>query len=218
MRTITKEVYTFDELNDEAKQRAIDSERERIAADAIEWTSEDYRGSLDAFEKYFDVDVRLGDDHGNTFATADWYGRRGYTRTAYEVYENGEWRDIDLRDISGKLLQRYLRHALADLQHRKIYTKWNGEEHKERKSRIMYYTEDCSLSGLYSDYELLKPFRDYMAHPDDTTTYEDLVDAALNGFTSEWNRDCEYHYGDEYVSTELSERECEFLADGTPYC
>lgn len=57
MRTITKNIYQFNELSEDARQAAIDSFRDDMCYNGFAWDSE-WRDSLKAFEDELSVDVK----------------------------------------------------------------------------------------------------------------------------------------------------------------
>lgn len=217
MRKIEFDVYKFEELSDEAKKNAVEKMREELAELNSDSINGDYRRTLREFEKRFGLYRVEIDESGYSI---QWSGL--YADEFVFSYDEKKDEPIYLRKLHGKLLWRYLQNNIFPLVDHKKYYLWNyhTKDHKikTRTSRITY-SGDASygLTGCWCDEPLIKPFTEWIKHPDDTTTYEDLVKAACDGFSKQWMKDVEYGFSDEYVTEELSERDLEFCEDGAPY-
>lgn len=220
MRKIEFDVYTLEELPEDVQEIAIENCREDEGRWHAECIASDYRASLREFEKVFNIArVRIdGSSHGY-WCDLVWDDRYHVEPMPYRD-ENGE--PIYLRNLHGKLLHRYLRNNVFPIAGRKEYYLWghndeNGKT-KTRTSRITYNRDDdYALTGTWCDYELVKPFLDWMQHPDNTTTYEELAEKACSNFLSAWEKDEEWGYSDEAVREEIIAHDTEFTANGKPY-
>ena len=78
MKTITTTVYTFDELSEKAKEKAIDSYRN---SDTESFTLQDFWETCKAIEKIFPIKIRSLD--------ATWWRGTDYTIEDYEYDKDG---------------------------------------------------------------------------------------------------------------------------------
>lgn len=192
MRTITKNVYTFDELSEDAKKKAI--EAYKINAD-YPWNKEN-RDSLEAFCKLFNVKA------------SDWsYG--GYS-TPYIILkdfyldEDLEWRGEDLKQY---LLDNYKNDLWKP--------KYLGQD--ENKNPIYSKTEkenSCVFTGYCIDDDILKPIYYFIEKPNDTSSLEDLMQNCLNSWVNSAHDDYEAYFSDESMVDEIKANEREFYESG----
>lgn len=210
MKTVTVDIYEFNELQNEAQNRVVERNRDMIIQDQLNIDNFDYRKSLDEFESTFGIKARY-----------NLYGFR---------FEYNPFPDIEPEDCKGRLLWRWLNKKREDMVHRKKYYGWETasgrgkrpQDTKERMSRISYWLGggvcgDLSLTGVYSDYALLKPIDEWMAHPDKDTSAYDLMERCIADFRYDWDSNDE-GYDDDYVHEVLSEcDENYYYEDGTRY-
>lgn len=218
MRKIEFNVYRFDELNDESKKVAIEKCRYKISEVNANDLSCDYRESLHKFEEIFGL-YRVEIDQYDNYNIM-WGGR--YSDEEVFSYDEKTDTPIYLRELHGKLLWRYLQNNIFPLSGMKEYYLWQHQTKdgkvKSRTSRIMRYgDEECGLTGMCYDCPLVGPFIEWMKHPEDTTTYEDLVNEAVSKFIEAWNGDIDYGSSDEFVTSQLSDLDYEFRENGDPY-
>jgi hypothetical protein len=214
MRTLEVKLYKYDELSEEAKKKAIESKRGECAAYHEECIADDYIGTLKAFEKLLDIRIDVKDDRGRT-----WFSPKFNDDSwCYMIDTEDGSEYLCLEELSGKLLQRYIRNNIMPYLV-KPRTFYRGDYKKQRKSRIMYDDAEASypLTGVCCDYEVIQPIVDYMKHPDNDTTMEDLIQKSVDALADAYGDDVDWGYSDEAVEEELNLNEYEFLEDGTPY-
>lgn len=74
--------------------------------------------------------------------------------------------------------------------------------------------DTCPLTGYYIDEALLDPFRDFLKHPKEDTTLEDLVHNALWNWVSTCHQDFEDYYSFEGFQETAEELDWKFTEDG----
>lgn len=223
MITKTFELYEYNELSEEAKDRIRDEWRG--CDDLMDAYNSDYEAVLTEFSKIcnvnvFDWSVGL---YGSHFR----FDCKGYP---YEVYDNEGYVDeyIELASLSGKLLFRYvLNNIIPHIIKGKYYSRWhydeNGKAHsKHRYSRVIMEKGSCPLTGYYADCDIIEPivkyYRAWTTYPADYT-YEDLMKECLNAFFDVWEKDYEYQDSDEAID-EMIEANWDdrlYFEDGTEY-
>ena len=204
MRTIETKVYQYDELSSEAKVNAINSLRDRLSKNRIEFEADDYRFTLKKIEEIFGVKVR------------DW-SVDGYSPTYFRFYFVNLDEDIENEP---KFLLRYLnRDVLPYIDCRKTYyAKNHYESHKKRKSRILSYPKyDFCITGAWTDIAVDDALNNIKESIMQGKSAREFVSDMLDNFFNRWNKDCEYAYSDESIEDEIVVNEYEFLENGKPY-
>lgn len=220
MIQVTVDVYNFSELSEEAQQKVIEKNREDIGEIINSCEDDEWEGSLDAFCKEFNITA------GNWQVGYPTY--HGLVFKDDEIYEG-----LSAEDVKGKLLWRYLDYHRDNLISPKEYwgqfKEWNPEKQcynvKTWTSHINYdphysgIVEDgMSLTGVYSDYDLLKPLMEWRKHPDEDTSLYDLIDECLDKFFSAWEDNREGNYKDDVVRQELLDNDSEqYCVDGSVF-
>ena len=198
MRAIETKVYTFDELSDEAKERAIESNRQ-VNVEYWEW----YESVFDIFkEKYSDL-----------FEITNIYFSGFWSQGDGAMFEYG--------GITEKLIDEFISQLELSPLRKKIvkdifYFKGSGKQHGH------YYHEKCCWhivniesnygyrEGYYPNideymYELQVDFDVYVRE-----RYIELAQKLYSMLESEY----EWHTSDEAVSEWLINNECEFSENG----
>lgn len=191
MRIQEVQFYQFDELNDSAKEKALNQLRERHE---YGWVSEN-RDSLDYFLGVFNLTLR--DFEYGTY-------RNPYIRVYYNKWED------DVLELSGVRAATYLWNNFKwVLLQPKVYYK-NG---KRRKSNI-YFDVNCP-TGYCMDYSLYESILNSIKNPGNNTVQE-MIQEALDCWVRDCSNDYEESYSDSYI-TEHYKYNAEFYEDGTIY-
>lgn len=219
MRTVEIKLFKFSELNEAAKQKAIENHREGMD---YCWSYENHE-TIKKFCEIFDL-------RGLDFE----YGYRDFVSVSFNHLDDG------LRELSGPRLigklwtigkneiwtKKYLKSSgvteIRPKYHkmRKI-TEIKGGPNKGKFYAAYYsniqYTSDCPLTGYCMDYAILKPIFDYLEKPNMNTTFEGLMEDCLQSWLKSCSEDYEYHFSDEYIAEEIEENEYEFTEEGEKY-
>ena len=202
MKTIEIQVYTFDELSEEAKEVARNWRRS---------------GGIDS-QFYADEIIESAKKFADIFGLR--FGRR------YSDLQWGYLEDSFLRQLSGVRLATYLwNNHKKDLFKGKYYSLWSKTEvsykHykegypvlKQRRSKILL-DNSCVLTGVCYDDDILKPFYDFMKRPDKYTTFEYLLEEVENAIEKCFNDVEDWVNSDEYIDETIRANEYEFTQDG----
>ena len=199
MRTIQYKVYTYDELNAQSQQLAVDSLRDKIAGTRIESDANDYRNTLEMIEQVFRVKVR------------DWY------IDSYTHFYRFDFVGID-EDIENepRLLLRYLNtNVLPCIDNKKRY--YSKTARATRKSRILCYKHyDCCLTGCWTDSAVDDALDNINESAKNQLSAREFVEGILEGFFKQWQKDYEYSESDECIIEEIEANNYEFYEDGKP--
>ena len=201
MRTETIKIYKFDELSETAQRRAWEN-----GPDFSNDHADEYAATLAAFEKAFDIKVyRYNVGYpGTTFA----YVKAG---PAAEAPENRPLR-----------LAAYMWNNYADyIKKGRYYSRGryvNGKyQYKFRYSRITFEMDNCPLTGVCMDYDILQPVIDCLHYKRFYNSIDDLFDDCLTDFFRAWENEIEYQNSFEYFAEMAEINEWEFLENGEWY-
>jgi len=185
MRTIEQEVYSFDELSEGAKERAVTdywNERPGYA-----WERE----NLDSLKKFYDV-----------FSSLVKSGNRNWS----DVCIIG---DDNVMELSGIRAATYLwNNYKDDLYEGKYYYKGGRSRHS--KIQLMH---DCVLTGYYMDEEILEPIYEFLKKPDQRTI-EDIMQECVESWRIASEKDYEYQQTQAWFAETAEANDWEFTEDG----
>lgn len=187
MKTVNLNLYSFDELSENAQEKVISTWRDN---DQYFWDSEN-TDSLNAFCKIFDIKIK---DYE--------YGYRNYINSSFNL-------SLDILEFKNVVAYKYLwSNYKSDIFKPKQYYK-NG---KKRLSKIQL-NNDFVLTGYYIDNEILAPIYDFLKKPDNSSI-EDLLNDCLNNWLSAGRKDYEYWNSEECIREEIKDNDYLFLANG----
>jgi hypothetical protein len=217
-RTIEVKIFSFDELSEEAKQRAIEEQLNHISHDFI-W--EDAHASVKAFHNLF------GTEEGRS-SWLDW--RQGSIEDNILELQGLRLRKYILNNFGEGLFKpKYLRHG-ESTQKRPTY-------HPMRRSREIplgpnkglfsnsYYSNvrkelSCPLTGVCYDHDLLDPIVRLIEYKEenrqelDNLSFEELLDNCFHSLEKSIESEIEYRESNEAIADDLSDTEFEFTENG----
>ena len=184
-------LYHFDQLSDEAKEKARDWWRGLESGD-MAWEAE-RRQSLEAFCNQFPVKAK------------DWE----YDQWSYNI--SSEFTGTEEEgNLSGPRLVAWL----WNNHHRVLATRKVYELGKrKRTSRIIYEQPSCVFTGYCMDEDLLDPIRNFMMKPT-SQTLEDLLDDCLQAWGKSARDDVAWMNEDAQVDETIEANEYEFDEEG----
>lgn len=196
MRTIEITAYTFNELNEDAKQTALDNFSNDLS---IELSHQELENSIEQFHKVF----------GTKSGYRSWLDlSKGHI-------------DDDILDLSGLRLLKYLiNNFWGDLFKPKYYSKWRkGSETENRPQLVKRYSKvqfeaNCVLSGVCYDNDILEPIYNFLKNPEPEITFERLLNKCENCFTVVYNSIEEDLNSDEQKAETIQANELEFDEEG----
>ena len=199
MRSETINIYKFSELSEKAQRRAWET-----GPDFSGDHNAEFRATLAAFENIFDISVyrwNVSDyDYNFAYVTAG---------DATAAPENNPLR-----------LARYIWNNYAGyITKGKYYStqgRWiNGKYHyKYRYSNATFEMDNCPLTGVCFDLDILQPVLDCLHYKRFFDSYEELIDACLNGFFQTWQAEIEYLSSLDYFAEMCEINEYEFTETG----
>lgn len=202
MKTITLQLYSFDELSEDVQKQIIDNERWNIMEQCMNSFGTDYRNSLKEFEK-------LTNTTTNNWRVdyCGYYVNSHFSNAPIHEHPMDYNNNIYAENLCGKLLFRYINNAIMPHITKGKYYSTSGKyidgkyEYKHKHSRVIFdYKDNCPLTGMCYDYYLLKPITDYYDawhnYPDDFSL-KDLIEQCYNDFFRSWHEEYEYWADDE---------------------
>lgn len=199
---ITKNIYTFDELSDEAKEAAI--EWFRAGDNALSWQGENY----DTVKEI----ARLM----NWRVDVDSYDGVQY-EVNYTIY------DSDVADLSGCRAMAYIQNNYIKAA-QKPKTYWlnhvlycDGRKNWTRKSKINFEIDNCPFTGYCMDCCFAEGWREWLATFTKDSTVQDFADMVSSHLSKDWTNDNEYQLSDEAIIETIKANEYEFEFDGSVY-
>lgn len=226
---IIQEHYSFDELSDTAKQKAIDDYRNSMSEFA--WSDESIH-SLKEFCKVTRIvlrDYSLGLDRGN------------YIRWSYSL-DNCALTDIKGLRLRTWLINNWLKHfqqgkslkdkyrIVSNDDRRKLHpffrnaapyllTSGNnkGMYMVHARSRINFEYDNCPLTGYAGDMSLIQPILDFIKSPDDRTDLEDMINRVMDNFESDFVSDMESQLEDDYIAENIRANEYTYDVNGNQW-
>ena len=200
MRTIERKIYRYDELNEQAKQVAIESMKEEISSVRIESDSYEYRNTLEKIEHIFGVKVYNWDVN------------------EYNPYFRFEFTNIEEdTENEPRLLLRYLNtNVLPYIDNKKRY--YSKTSRASRKSRILFNNSyDYCLTGCWCDDAVDNALNNINQSVKNKFNAREFVESILEGFFKQWQNDYEYALSDECIAEDIEANEYEFYENGKPY-
>lgn len=208
MRTITKNIYTFDELSDEAKERAI--ENYRALGIPFAWHDE----AIASIKAIADV----------LNCSYSWYSYDGVDYTVYlEPEDNWRYDDTDITELEGRRAWAYIENNFISKAERPktyylnhvIYC--DGRKNWSRKSKINYTINDCPFTGYCMDCCFSEAWRDWKKTFNKYSTVGDFIELVAEKLGEDWTADNEYQNSDEGIIEIFECNDYEFTEDGDIY-
>jgi len=197
--TLTKNIYTFDELDNQAKDKV----RQWIY-EGLDYIADDVRQSLDKFCDLFDIryyQIDYEEPHRNEYKI--------------HIPDNAE-------DLTGTRLATYIyNNYLKDLYKGKYFSIWSKKEksfkhHPEgypvlkTKYSKWYKTLECPFTGCCYDMDLLEPLINFCSKPTTNDTLESLLDDCISSIYESVQNEIEYRLTDEAIMEHCEANQYEF--------
>lgn len=199
MREITVKIYKFWELSEKAQRRAWEA-----APDLSSDYSSEYRETLKKFEDIFDISVYRWsvDDYRYSFD----YVTAGRATEAPEG---------DALRLARYIWNNYAEYILKGRYYSTRGHYIDGKYHyKYRYSNVTKRMDNCPLTGVCMDMDILQPVIDCLHYKRFFDSYEKLIDACLDSFFRAWRNEIEYCNSFEYFAEMCECNEWEFYETG----
>lgn len=208
MKQITLSLYSFEELSEEAKQKAIEDHRDLCNGDQPAWADEN-RESMEKFSEIFPIKVTnwsyggRGEGVDFRFETEDYIEELSGVRLATYI-----WNNYKNKLFKGKWYSKAWDEKLRILNP----SKGTGVE---RRSKIIL-DNCCVLTGYCMDDTILDPIYQFLNKPSNID-FRELLEDCFDAWIKACNSDIEWQNSYEYLSEELINNEYEFEEDGSKF-
>lgn len=215
MKTIEIKLFKFEELNEEAKRKAIEQERENVHTDFI------YDEAHETVKKF-----------NNLFGTSE--GRNSWLESHIDAFEHNvlELKGLRLRKYilnnfgSGLFKGRYKGKLVDTFADGTKIPKSDkhpiGKRHVKRYSKALKDDTCCVLTGVCYDNSLLQPmyeFLEWKLRPDynKDLDLEDLIKDCFKSLEDSIESEIEYLHSDEGIIESIEAKEHDFTEEGLIY-
>jgi hypothetical protein len=202
-QTITKkyEVFTFDELSEQAKEKAIN---DYIYQDDYGFQHEDNQEQLKELCNLLDIDIKKIEYE---------YGYRTYINCKFDINDITSYIDYSKKvsnqgfhvqeNRTGLKLYKWIQNNINIYDKKKLYN------HNYKKFRISKILHEEQIEDYF-----IKPLLNFISNPDNSTTWEDIVKDCLETWITTCNKNYLSYYSSENISEIIRENEYVFLSDG----
>jgi len=174
MKTKVINLYSFDELSEEAKEKAI--EEYRYSDRDYFWMEDNIQSVIKALE-HFGFDVL---DYSVDYSSA--------ARSSFKLSNKNYFNEEGLK---GARLWKWLNNQKESII--PIY----------EKKYANVYESSCPFTGYFMDEVFLDVFRKFLAKPSENITLDYLIDQAVEACLRATQEDYEHQNSDEFISEEL---------------
>ena len=202
IETITRTIYKWDELTPAAQKYAWEN-----GPDFSDDHDDEYAATLAAFENAFDIKV--------------YRYNIGYPGTTFAFVS--AWPATDCPENNPLRLARFIwNNYAARISKGKYYSKCSCDadgKHtfKHRYSNVTFEMDNCPLTGVCIDYDILQPVIDCLHYKRLYNTYDDLMTDCLESFFRAWECEIEYNQSFEHFAEMVETNNYEFLETGEIY-
>ena len=196
MRMEELKIYTFEELSEKAKQKAI------------EW----YKQATDYFIFSDELEESL---KAITDATNCKYKLYSYDGVTVDITLKSK-EDDEVLNLTGVRAYKYIYNNYI-----KPYRK--GKYLKHYKGNAIYskvsFNYDCVFTGVCYDFVLFDVFNKFtnLVRKNKNINVIDFIDLLAEKYGEYWSNSNEYELSDDFITEELTTNNYEFLEDGTNY-
>lgn len=214
--TITRNIYKFNELTEDAKENAINEFREQGVD--VNYIYDEAYNTVKEFHKYFPTKE----------------GNRSWLNTQFTCEDN-------ILELTGERLRKYLinnfysalysRKYLGSIGKNKVINHRMSETHYYNMSKgaicnssnFIYsniqFNNDCTLTGVCYDYSLLRPIYDFIneGHIKDSFKYlnfEMLINDCFESLEKDIKKEVEYLSSEEAIIETIEANDYEFNEEG----
>lgn len=189
-KTIRIKVYSFNELSDDAKQKAIENYRAH-GGDYDNYYASEITDSVQAMCDALDLKT------GRTYA---------------DVYTSNYWDNAE--GLSGARLAKWVLNNYGDVLFKPKYLKY--VDGKARYSRCQI-DNCCVLTGVCYDNVILQPIYDLMSSPEKHYSADMLMSDISHAISKAYEDAEDYVNSDEYISEGFIANEYLFTKDGRDF-
>lgn len=195
MRTVTINLFSFDELSESAKQKALNHFRENNYYS-------DFSDMVNTIEKI----AEKCNFH------CEWLNNNEIDYYIEDYY----WEEIE--NLKGKRAFAYvMNNYISPNMINKTYRLKNNYYSKSRKSKLFKTINDCCFTGYAVDCCFFEAFKEWKNKFNNNTTVGEFIILLSKKLNKEWEAEIDYVNSDEFIEEVMTYNGYEFLEDGTLY-
>lgn len=208
MKTVQIQVYKFSELNKDAKQRAINDWRNKYSKYDSDIYYRELIDSVKALANAFNLKIGKRYTDLKTDNIEDDVLNLSGIRLAKYIWNNYK-NDIFKGKFYGKLVNTLKDGTII----KKDANYPAGVRHVKRYSKCIL-ENDCVLTGVCYDYDILKPVYDFLKNPSANVTFADLINNIEWAISKCFNDIEDWTGSDEFIIDNIEANEYEFTENG----
>lgn len=190
MKQININIYTYDELSEQAKDKAFSN------WDGYYFWDSDNRKALKAFCEHYDIKCK------------NWEYDSYYYRFDIDVdYEETE-------QLTGKRLYSYINDLTYQIKPFKLYYKGGISGNTKFHYSKIFKEDTINLTGYCADHAFYLPIKAYLEKPDYKKTYKDLMEECVASYFEYCRDDHKHCTSQEYFAEECEANEWQFFVTG----
>jgi len=218
MKTIEIQLYSFDELTEDAKSNAIRHYQNNILS--FDFIYSDAEKTVDAFCNAFNVKSgsRSWLDCNTSNIDDDVLNLKGFRLQKYiwNNYQNTLYKGKFYNSIANNkiLIHPCIKVHYYDVSKGAICSSSNFYYSRIQK------TNSCVLTGICYDNDLLSPIYEFLQKRDFSncsTSFDDLLRECFYNLKKSIENEIDYRNSDEAIIEDLEANDYDFLKDGTQY-
>ena len=192
MRTLEINLYKFDELSDEAKEKAIKNYKNEYCEEIGTFWQEDNFNSIKAILNFFDVKIK---NYEIDFSSA----ARSFINWEFTSEYNEE-----IKNLSGSRLYKYLQNNYVNRRTGSFNSVFDGKPDEGR----------CLFTGYCADHDIIYPVVEFLEKPTKYLNFKDLINNIIYAGLKYIENDFYYQNSDEAIIEEILNKDLYFNASG----
>ena len=196
MKTINVNLYTFEELSQEAQKTAIENyKNDYCETIGTFWQDENFN-SIKAVLTFFDVKLK-------NWSIDYWSAARSWID-----WELNLDYDDEIKNLSGARLFKYLQNNYVDRRTGSFNSIFDGKPDNGR----------CLFTGYCADGDVIAPVIEFLERPTKNINFEDLINNIIYAGLKYIETDYDYQISDEAIKEEIINNDLYFNAEGREIC
>ena len=192
MKTLEIKLYSFDELSDEAKNKAIQNYKKEYCEEIGTFWQEENFNSIKAILNFFDVKIKYFEIDFSSAARSfiNWEFTSDYSE--------------ELKNLSGSRLFKYILNNYIGKKTGSFDSVFDGKHDMGR----------CLFTGYYADHDIIYPVIEFLEKPTKSINFEDLINNVIYAGLNYIEKDYNYQNSDEAIIDDLLANNLYFNASG----
>lgn len=206
MKTVITEVFTFDELSETAKNKAIENHRYKNC-----YASHYFDEIIDSAKKVIEIfNLKTGREYSDI--------RTGHIDDAILQLKGVRLFKYIINNYGNDLFTpKYIKCIDKEFRCKLFICKVNTGRDGNKYTLVYSKTKrdnSCVLTGCCYDEDILKPIYNFLKKPKENTTFEDLMNEIGDAISKTVSDTEDWINSDEFIAENLESNSYEFTEDG----